>query len=167
MNASNNIFKIKQDATVTSYPFTGALRAIRIFENNLYVAATKAGVEGVWKIPITQSGDLGTEELFFDITNIRLQTKINAIAFAADGDMILGLDKGSNPLLVVKSNGSYEELYPDVVAANSVVSMYWPVNGTSLYIVRGEEKDLAGKVTVGQAPLRIEMQKSGAPYFGQ
>jgi hypothetical protein len=132
------------------------------------VAATKDGIEGVWKIPIDANGDLGTEELYFDISNLRLQTKINAIAFAEDGNLILGLDKGPDPILVVKPDKSYEELYPGVIEANSVISIFWPSNSTSMYFVRGEERNADGtKVVVGQAPLRVEMEKFGAPYYGQ
>jgi len=168
LNNNNTIFKFKQDRTITSYPFTGVLRAIRLFNNDLYVAATKDNIEGVWRIPIDANGDLGTEELYFETTNIRLGAKITAVAFAADGDMVLGMDKGPDPLLVVKSDKSYEALYAGVIEANSVVSIFWPANEESLFFVRGEERNADGtKITVGQAPIRVEMQKSGAPYFGQ
>jgi hypothetical protein len=175
LNNSNTIFKFKQDRTITSYPFTGVLRAIRIFNNDLYVAATKDNLEGIWRIPIDANGNLGTEELYFDLTNIEPGRNINAITFAADGDLILGLtkdpatvDPNPNALFVVKPDKSFSELYPGVISAKSVVSMYWRSNDTGLFIVRGEEKSADGtKVVVGQAPLRIEMQKNGALYFGQ
>ena len=134
----------------------------------MYIAATKDNIEGVWKIPIDANGDLGTEELYFETTNIRLGAKINAIAFAADGDLILGMDKGPDPLLVVKPDKSSKDLYPGVIEANSVVNIYWSSNSNSLFFVRGEERSADGtKVEVGQTPIRIEMQKNGAPYFGQ
>lgn len=168
LNNNNTIFKVKQDKAFTSYPFTGVLRAIRLFNNDLYVAATKDNIEGVWRIPVDANGDLGTEELYLETTNIRLGAKITAIAFAADGDMIIGMDKGPDPILVVKPDKSYETLYPGVIGANSVVSMYWPADEEGLFFVRGEERSADGtKITVGQAPIRVEMQKIGAPYFGQ
>lgn len=171
LNTPNTIDKVLQDKTITAYTFTGVLRAIRIFNNDLYVAATKDNIEGVWKIPLISNGDLGTPELYFDITNIKLGAKINALAFAADGDMIVGTDKGPNPILVVKQDKSYSELYPGVIPANSVVSIFWPSTGTSLYFARGEEVtvDATGKATIvrSQTVLRVEMEKSGAPYFGQ
>jgi hypothetical protein len=168
LNNNSTIFKVKQDRVFTSYPFTGVLRAIRLFNNNLYVAATKDNIEGVWRIPIDANGDLGTEELYFETTNIRVGAKITAIAFAADGDLILGMDKGPDPLIVVKPDKSYEDLYPGVIEANSVVSIFWPANEEALFFVRGEERSADGtKVEVGQAPIKVEMQKIGAPYFGQ
>jgi len=168
LNASNNLFKIKQDKTITSFPFTGVLRAVRIFDNALFVGATKDNIEGVWKIPILTGGSLGTEELYFDITNVKLGAKVTAIAFAADGDMLIGTDKGPNPILVVKPDKSSKELYPGVIVANSVVSMYWPSTGTSLFFVRGEEKNAAGTaILTSQTPIRVEMEKSGAVYYGQ
>lgn len=168
LNNNNTIFKFKQDRTITSYSFPGVLRAIRLFNNDLYVAATKDNIEGVWRIPIDVNGDLGTEELYFETTNIRLAAKITAIAFAADGDLILGMDKGPDPILVVKPDKSYETLYPGVIGANSVVSMYWPANEEGLFFVRGEVRSADGtKIEVGQAPIKVQMQKNGAPYFGQ
>jgi hypothetical protein len=168
LNNNSTIFKVKQDRVFTSYPFTGVLRAIRLFNNDLYVAATKDNIEGVWRIPVDANGDLGTEELYFETTNIRVGAKITAIAFAADGDLILGMDKGPDPLIVVKPDKSYEDLYPGVIEANSVVSIFWPANEEALFFVRGEERSADGtKVEVGQAPIRVEMQKIGAPYFGQ
>jgi hypothetical protein len=176
LNDKDKIFKIKQDATVTTYSFIGALKALRIFNGELYVAANKDNIEGVWKIPITQSGDLGTEELYFDLTSIRPGRNITAIAFAADGDMILGLSRdlsavnpNINSLLIVKPNKSYEELYPGVIEAKSVVCIYWPPTGTSLFLVRGEElnTDEPPKVVVSQTTIRVEMEKNGAPYYGQ
>ncbi len=170
LNTSNTIYKFKQDKTFTAYPFIGVLSAVRMFNNDLYVAATKDNIEGVWKIPIL-NGDLGTPELYFDITNIKIGAKITALAFSANGDLIIGTDKGPNPILVVKPDKSYSELYPGVIPANSVVSMFWPSTGTSLYFVRGEEVtvDASGKVTitVPQTVLRVEMEQNGAAYFGQ
>lgn len=168
LNNSNTIYKFKQDKTVTAYPFTGVFRAIRIFNNDLYVAVSKDNIEQVWKIPIL-NGDLGTPELYFDVTNIKPSAKITAITFAADGDLIIGTDKGPNPILVVKPDKSYSELYPGVIPANSVVSMFWPSTGTSIYFVRGEELnlDVPPKIIVSQTVLRVEMEKSGAAYFGQ
>lgn len=170
LNDKDKIFKIKQDGTVTTYDFTGNLRALRIFNGDLYVAALKNNIEGVWRIPITGNGDLGTEELYFDLTGLRSnEPKITAMTFAADGDMIIGLDKGPDPLLVVKPNQSYEDLYPGVIGANSVISMYWPSNSNSLYFVRGEElnNDATPKIIVSQITLRVEMEKPGAAYYGQ
>lgn len=168
LNNNNTIFKFKQDQSITSYPFNGVLRAVRFFNNALYVAATKDNIEGVWRIPIDGNNDLGTAELYFETTNLRVGAKINAITFAADGDMILGMDKGPNPLIVVKPNKSYEDLYPGIINANSVVSIYWPSSSSAMFFVRGEVRSADGtKVEVGQTPLRVEMEKNGAPYFGQ
>ncbi|MBU2444997.1 MAG: IPT/TIG domain-containing protein [Bacteroidetes bacterium] len=167
LNASNTIFRFKQDKTIASFPFTGVLRAIRRFNNALYIGATKDSIEGVWKIPILPNGDLGTEEFYFDITDVKLGAKVTAIAFAADGDLIIGTDKGPNPILVVKPDKSYKELYPGVIGANSVISMYWPSKGTSLFFVRGEEKSADNKITVSQTVIKVEMERSGAPYYGQ
>lgn len=170
LNASNNIFRIKQDKSIASFAFSGVLRALRIFDNNLYVGASRNNVEGVWKIPLQADGsiDSSNAELFVDLASLKVGAKVTALAFAADGDMIVGTDKGPNPILVVKPDKSVRELYPGVIGANSVVSMFWPSTGTSLFFVRGEEKNAAGTAILNsQTPIRVEMEKNGAPHLGQ
>lgn len=169
LDDKDKIFKFKQDKTVTQYSFLGTLYDLRIFNNDLYVSATKDNIEGVWKIPLLPNGDLGTPELYFDLSTIRLDTKITAITFSSDGELILGLSKGPNPLIVVRPDKSYYDLYPDIIGAYSVVSIYWPSNSSSLYFSRGEYKDPVDptKYIYSQSTIRVEMLKNGAPYFGQ
>ena len=84
----------------------------------MYVSASKDNIEGVWRTPIAANGDLGTEELYFDLTGIKPGRTINAIAFAADGDLVLGLSEdidlvapSPDAFMIVKPDKSYADLY--------------------------------------------------------
>ncbi len=160
------IFKIKQDSSVTQYPFVATLRAVRVFQNHLYVAGLKSGIEGVWKIPINVYGDLGTEELYFSLTDNYPGVKTNTMTFSQDGDLFLGTNKNPDPVIIVHLNGvSSELLYPGVIKAREILTMYWP-QGNNLFMTRAEYKD-GLTVIYNQTVFRIDIQKPGAVYYNQ
>ena len=164
--SNNFIFKIKQDLSVAQYPFVAQLRAVRVFQNYLYVAGLKSGIEGVWKIPIDANGDLGTEELYFDLTANYPVVKTNAMTFSQDGDLFLGTNKNPDPVIIVKPGGTVSEsLYPGVIKARDILSMYWP-DGNNLFITRAEYMEVTTRV-YNQSVFRIDVQKPGAVYFNQ
>ena len=165
VGSNSFIFKIKQDSSLTQYPFIAQLRAARVFQNHLYVAGLKSGIEGVWKIPIDVNGDLGTEELYFSLTDNYPNVKTNVITFSQDGDLFLGTNKNPDPVIIVKAGGgSSELLYPGVIKASEILSIYWP-DGNNLFITRAAYTD--GTTTYNQSVLRIDVQKPGAVYYNQ
>lgn len=164
VGANSSIFKIKQDQSITTYPFSANLRAVRYFDNYLYVAGIKDGVEGVWRLPVDANGDLGSEELYFNFSNNYANGRIKVMTFAADGDLYLGTDKGRNPIVLVRSDGTFEELYPGIIDAKSIESMYWP-GGTFMYLTRLQEVDADGNVLKTQTVFQVEMLKQGASYY--
>ncbi|MCJ7554211.1 MAG: IPT/TIG domain-containing protein [Ignavibacteriaceae bacterium] len=165
VGSNSFIFKIKQDLSVTQYPFIAQLKAVRVFQNDLYVAGLKSGIEGIWKIPIDANGDLGTEELYFNMTDNYPNVKTNAITFSQDGDLFFGTNKNPDPMIIVKAGGgSSELLYPGVIKASEILSMYWP-DGNNLFITRAAYTD--GATTYNQSVLRIDIQKPGAEYYNQ
>ncbi len=157
---NNFIFKIKQDLSVTQYPFVAQLRAVRVYQNNLYVAGLKSGIEGIWKIPIDVNGDLGTEELYFSLTDNYPTAKTNVMTFSEDGDLYLGTNNNPDPVIVVHSNGSTELLYPGFIEASEIISLYWP-QGNRLFVTRASSSDLS------QTVLWIDVRKPGAAYYNQ
>lgn len=166
VGANNVIFKVKQDASVTQYPFVAQLSASRVFNNYLYVGGLKSGVEGVWRLPIDANGDLGSEELYFNITANYPNVKVNTMTFSQDGDLYLGTNKNPDPVIVVKAGGAASEsLYPGVIKAREIISMYWPA-GNNLFITRAEYKE--GTIIVfNQSIFRVDLQKPGAVYYNQ
>lgn len=167
VGSNNFIFRIKQDKTIKEYPFQAQLRAVRVYNDHLYVAGLKSSVEGIWKIPIDSNGDLGTEELYFSMTDNFPGVKTNAITFSEDGDLFLGTDRSTDPVIIVKPDKSYQTLYPGVIPAKNIVSMYWP-NGNFLYVTREAETDAtSGSLIRNQTILKIDIQKPGAIYYNQ
>ncbi|AFH48713.1 Hypothetical protein IALB_1002 [Ignavibacterium album JCM 16511] len=167
VGSNNFIFRIKQDLSIAQYSFQAQLRAVRVYNGSLYVAGLKSGVEGVWKIPIDANGDLGTEELYFDMTANFPAIKINAMTFSADGDLFLGTDRTNDPIIIVKPDKSTQTLYEGVIPAKKIVSMYWPT-GNFLYVTREAERDAtSGSIIRTQTILKIDIQKPGAVYFNQ
>lgn len=167
VGSNNFIFRIKQDQTVTQFPFQAQLRAARVYNGSLYVAGLKSGVEGIWKIPIDANGELGTEELYFSLTANFPGVKTNAITFSEDGDLFLGTDRSSNPIIIVKPDKSIQTLYTGVIPAKNIISMYWP-SGNFLYVTREAERDAtSGSLIRNQTILKIDIQKPGANYYNQ
>lgn len=166
VGSNNFIFRIKQDLSVTQYPFVAQLRAVRVFQNHLYVAGLKSGVEGVWKIPIDVNGDLGAEVLYFDLTVNYPAVRTNAMTFSQDGDLFLGTNKNPDPVIIVKAGGTASEsLYPGVIKARDILSMYWPA-GNNLFITRAEYMEGTTRV-YNQSVFRVDVQKPGAVYYNQ
>lgn len=167
VGSNNFIFRIKQDQTVAQFPFQAQLRAVRVYNGSLFVAGLKSGVEGVWKIPIDANGDLGAEELYFNLSSNISGVKINSMTFSADGDLFLGTNRNPDPVIVVKPDGSFQTLYEGVIPAKNIVSMYWP-DGNFLYVTREAERDAtSGNLIRNQTILKIDIQKPGANYYNQ
>lgn len=154
------IYRIRQDATVEPFGFDATLRAARVFNDYLYVAGLKSGVEGVWRLPIEANGNLGTEELYFSLTDNYPNVQTNSMTFSQDGDLYLGTNKEVDPIIVVHPNGNSEPLYPGVLPAGDIVSMYWP-QGEKLFVTVTPTAEL------DQTVIWIDIQKSGAVYFNQ
>lgn len=161
---NNAIYKIPPGAVntndVVSFTFLANIRSVRVFQNYLYVAGMKDSIEGVWRFPI-ENGNLGNSELYFNYSdNIDKLTQINAITFAADGDLIVGTNKKVDPILVIHPDGSNEILYPGVIIP-SVDVFYW---GTDKFLYYTQIDQTTNK---GKTIYRIDMQKQGAPYYGR
>lgn len=158
---NNSIYRITTDLTIKEYPFKANIRSVRIFQNILYVAGLKDSIEGIWKFPIDANFDLGNSELYFNYTEkIDDISQINAITFAADGDLIVGTNKKVDPIIVIHLDGSNEILYPGVIIPYVDV-FYW---GKDKYLYYTQIDQTTNK---GKTIYRIDMQKQGAPYYGR
>jgi hypothetical protein len=151
------IARIKSDATVKTFGFSGGIRAVRYYDGYLYVAASKRGANQIWRAPVV-ADTLGTPEVYFDVSTIYTTSKpiIWGITFAADGDMYVGLD-GPDYLIVIHPDKSVEKLYSSYVANRTLnspcKSFAWI--GTTLYVSTD-----AGRI------VKINTNKPGAPYYG-
>ncbi len=165
------IFRIDNNNTnVKTFAFTGIVKSVRIFEEKpldlyLYVAAAEEidGVtyEVIKRAKIYSADSLGSFELYFNMSekfgSENPSLSVNAITFAADGDMVVGTNM-EDPVIIVHTDKSYETLYPGLISSD-VLSFAWGP-GNNLYYTRGT-------VSSSQVVIRIDMQKTGAPYYGR
>jgi len=168
VGTANRIYRFTQTPSSTPFTVTGTFRSARVFNGALYVGGAKGTTEGVWKYPILPSGDLdlASEELYFDLSSTYTGAQALAITFAADGDLLIGTNKDPDPIIVVHPNKSSEVLYPGVIRASKAFYFYWSPNSTSLFFTREAKGDATGKLIYSQSIIRVEMQKNGAPYYG-
>ncbi|MBA4251675.1 MAG: hypothetical protein C0425_08600 [Chlorobiaceae bacterium] len=160
-----NIYRVASNATFVSFPFTANLRAVRVFNNFLYVAGeqgTSPSVQvKIWRFPIDANNNLGAAEEYFDLKQINAAITINDFAFAADGTIYIATAL-SNPIHEIKPDKSFSVLYPTVIPAGEVLNMSW--NSDKMYYTR---IILTAPAVSPQTVFQLEMEKLGAPFFGR
>ncbi len=121
--AGNNtaVYRVRSDKSVTSFPFTMNVRAIRVNGGYLYVGGLKDTTESVWRFPFVSADSIGAAEKVFDMrTDFGSSTaRVNALAFASDGDMFIATN-ASVGIIVVTPSGSFSALYPGLLSENFV-----------------------------------------------
>ena len=155
------IYRIKvSDKSIKTYSFTGLMRSIRVYNNNLYVAAKVDSTEGVWKFPIDVNNDLGAGSLYFNLSELPGYgfngPEADAITFSSDGDMFLGTSR-ADAILLVHSSTSYEVYYQGLLQPKPI-AFAWG-KGPYLYYSRG------GDAT--HIIIKINTLKTSAPYYGR
>lgn len=162
---TTKLYRINTNKQIRSFPFTGDVRSVRVYNNALYVGGrTIVGsdtTEGVFKFPIIAADtSLGTMETYFNLkTNARYAaSKAYAITFDNSGTLYLGTDHADG-IIKVETNGTSGPFYYGVIGAK-IISFAWST-GNALYAVRERAS------TATQELIKIDMQKTGAPYFGR
>jgi hypothetical protein len=110
-------------------------------------------------MPILPSDSLGAEQEYFNYSSVSSQGSITAITLDADGDLYVGTDAGDG-ILIVHPTGVSEPLYPGVVSPGTV-SLSW---GKGTELIQSRVSITEG---VSSSVVRINMLKSGAPYYGR
>lgn len=149
------IYRIKQDKSVKQFPFTCNARSIRVYDGYLYVGGKVDTTEGVWRAQIISSDSLGAFEKFFDFSAKYPGYAVNAVTFAADGDMYIGTD-APEALIVVHPSKAAEPLYPGLFSPTTLLFTWG--NADDLYMIRTLNNPRL---------LRVTMLKNGAPYYGK
>lgn len=149
------IYRIKQDKSVKQFPFTCNARSIRVYDGYLYVGGKVDTTEGVWRAQIINSDSLGAFEKHFDFSASYSGYVVNAVTFAADGDMYIGTDAPA-ALIVVHPNKVAEPVYPGLFTPTTLLFTWG--NADDLYMIRTLNNPRLLKVT---------MLKNGAPYYGK
>ncbi len=142
------------------------IKAVRVFEGYVYVAAAYTGsdpsipVTAIWKNQILNpNGDLGDKMLVYDWANSGdfAGAEVFDITFSQDGDLYIACDY-TDPVLIVHPDGSSETLYKNILLS-PIASLVWD-NSHYLYLRRSASYQAIQVV-------RVEMNKPGAPYYGR
>jgi hypothetical protein len=152
---NTNIFRVQPDKTITSYPFAGNVRSLRVFGGYLYVAANTTAGEQIWRAPIS-SGGLGTPEVYFDFAGAYPGVTPLAITFSSDGVLYIGTNS-PNGLVVVepgKTHGTPFSAYQALFGAG-LRSLAW-----------GKTDDLYASTSSGVILKFTVRGKVTAPYYG-
>jgi hypothetical protein len=165
---NTSLYRVTQSKNVKAFAFTASVRAVRVYNNFLFVAGLKDGSEGVWRFPIVNSDSLGTGELYYDYKANYPTGSIQAITFSADGDLYIGTD-GVETIVVVKSDKSSKILFDGILnPLNKSLfnSFYWG-SGVYLYFIR-QAIDATDAATAPVAIIKVNTKNilGGAPYYG-
>lgn len=148
------VYRVKQDKSIKAFPFTCNARSMRVYNGYLYVGGKVDTTEGVWRAQIINADSLGTFESYYNFSASYSGYVVNAVTFAADGDMYIGTD-APQAVVVVHANKSAEPLYPGLFSPVTLL-FTWGA-GDDMYMVRS--------VNTPQL-IKSTMLKNGAPYYG-
>jgi hypothetical protein len=154
-------FKVS-DKSVTTFPFTGLLRCVRVYNGFVYVAGKVDSSEGVWRSPLAADGTIGTPTLYFNLSALPGYgyngPSVNAITFNTDGEMYVGTTSADGILLVAPGGASSAPYYTGLFKPTTV-AFAWG-KGATLFAVRGIDATV-------KSIVKINTLKTGAPYYGQ
>jgi hypothetical protein len=151
------IYRVTSAGLVKGFNFVANIRTVRVFSGALYVGGKADTVEAVWRFPIVSSDSLGTPTIAFNASAryAPLSPAVNAVTFAADGDMYVGIDH-SDAIVIVRG-AVVTPLYPGVLQP-AAIAFAWG-KGNELYYSRGG--------TTAHRLIRVNTLKPGAPYYGR
>ena len=163
--SGQNLYKVDIDLTsIVAADYTDiSIRAIRVFDGFVYVGGNYSGSDntnpniGIWRNQILSSdGELGEKEIVLNWGEFAgSNSSITGITFDENGLMYISSDKNV-ALGVYSTNGTLSELYPKIIFA-PISKMTWG-SGKYLYLnYRGDPR----------AVYRLNMEISGAPYYGR
>lgn len=159
------LFRIAADGSTSETPFPATIRALAFANGTLYAVsgATDDAPSRVYALAVSADGSVGTPTVVGDlptdgdlpVLGDRLVAG-NAIAVAEDGTLLIGLNRMTDPIVVMSASGTTTPLYPGVIAGPVTALDYGA--GSQLYMVRGASDDPDVDVDV----LRIETRVNGA-----
>ncbi|ARA94124.1 hypothetical protein AWN76_013825 [Rhodothermaceae bacterium RA] len=124
-----HLYRITPEASISEFPFEATVRALAAFGGHLYAAAEVDGTSAIYRFPMTADG-LGAPETFFAFEDAFGATAL-ALAFTAEGDLIVGSD-AADPLVLITPAGDGAPLFPGVLRPTAG-ALAWGA-GTRLYV---------------------------------
>lgn len=161
----DSVYRVARSKDVKSFRFPGIIRAVRVFQNFLYVGGLVYAADTLEKIvrfPIISSDSLGPAEIYFNFSEafpIPSEPRVNALTFAADGDLFVGTDSAASTIVIVHPDRTAEPFYPGLLTGRAV-SFGWGI-GPELYV------STTGSIAAHKRILRINTERLGAPYYGR
>jgi hypothetical protein len=152
---NSNIYRVDQNKVITTYPFVGFVRCVRVFNGYLYFSAKTDAGEKIWRAQISSAG-LGTPEVYFDFAAAYPANAALSITFSTDGTMYVGTDSQAG-LLIVGSGKT----------VSAPFGAYKSLFGTGLaYLAWGAADDLYASTSNGVLLKFMIRGKKSAPYYG-
>ncbi|MEP1140744.1 MAG: IPT/TIG domain-containing protein [Balneola sp.] len=161
---NENLFRVNiENGTIKRYPFEANLRAVRYFDDQLFVGGgfldpvDSVFIQEVWRFDVNSSNDIVNNTKLFEINSTELaNTQILDITFDIDGKLYFGANTGSGIYTWTSSLG-VNEFYPGLILTTGF-ALTWLDN----FLVASIKN--IGETT--RHPTRIDIRKNGAPYLG-
>ncbi|MDP2039017.1 MAG: IPT/TIG domain-containing protein [Ignavibacteria bacterium] len=159
--SGGNLFSVNTAKVITAFAIDYSVSALRVYNGYVYVAGKKGDEEAIYRYKINSETSLGNKEKYFDIGAKYGLGKVNvyALVFASDGELILGTDQ-TDAFISVNTAGVSASFYPGVISPTAR-SMVWGTKKNLFYI--REYVDAGASL---HTLVRVDMQKTSAPYFG-
>jgi hypothetical protein len=156
---NGNIYRVSPTKTVKVFTCPGTMRAIRVYNNAVYVGGKRDSLEKVWKFPIIGTDSLDAEQEYFNLSSVygANASGVYAMTFSSDGDLFIGTDNAEG-VRVVHPGKTSEAFYTGLLKG-ATVSMTW-----------GKGNDLLQSRSATPGPsttVKINAQNTGAPYYGR
>lgn len=157
--SNGTVYRVSPLKAVKAFTCAGTLRAIRVYNNAVYVGGKRDSLEKVWKFPIIGVDSLDAEQEYFNLSSVygANSSGVFALTFSSDGDLYVGTDHTEGIRLVHPSKAS-EAYYPGLIKGGTV-SLTWG-KGSDIFQSRSSIPGPAKAV-------KINSQKAGAPYYGR
>ena len=166
---NENIARVNvSDGSITRFPFTANLRAVRYYDDKLYVAgvftADTVQTQEIWSIDVSSSDELTNPVQLYSSGNEMSEEDIQFldITFDIDGQMYLGTNTGSGVYTWSQEKG-LNEFYPGLISATGF-SLSW-LDSFLVASIRNLDEDTR-KPKGTRHPTKIDIRKQGAPYLG-
>lgn len=171
VGGSNGVafYRVAPDKSLLTVPYAGAnVLAIEARAGFVYVSAIVAGAHKVVRFALS-GGTVGAAEDVFDVTANLPGVQVNALAFAANGDLFLGTNRAKDPVLQIRVGTTRaESLYPDLLVidtapgAPGVVALSWGP-GNLLHAAGAEITAVKTSLDAIGDVIRINTLRQGEP----
>ncbi|MBU0473748.1 MAG: IPT/TIG domain-containing protein [Bacteroidetes bacterium] len=163
----------KLDLSFKLFDYADDISGLRVFNDYLYAISGKDNAQSIVRFPIVSADSLGNVEAIFNFSgNVDADVVANSITFSAEGQMYIATTASPkneapvDPIMVVKSDGSFSTLYAGVISSSSS-RLSWG-SGTEMFIIKERFPiDRALSAIFSQNILKLNMVKAGAPEFGR